>query len=155
MTTLNKLVLLLGFVVLACHIEKSSSVYLFDTKNLHPPPQKPSVFRSKGELLAYLNKLNQYYAVAGRPRFGKRSWSPASVDDLDNAADLAENVNSDDNNSEYDDEYFMRLIPSNYARQQQQQTNRNQMSNYAADNNGNSHRLRLLNKLLREASRSD
>ena len=35
-------------------------------------PEKPSVFRNKQELINYISRLNKYYGIAGRARFGKR-----------------------------------------------------------------------------------
>ncbi|XP_042234278.1 uncharacterized protein LOC121874252 [Homarus americanus] len=35
-------------------------------------PNRPSMFKSPVELRQYLDALNAYYAIAGRPRFGKR-----------------------------------------------------------------------------------
>jgi len=37
-----------------------------------------AVLRSQGDMLKYLNYINQYYAIRGRPRFGKRSWESES-----------------------------------------------------------------------------
>ncbi|BES97996.1 Pancreatic hormone peptide [Nesidiocoris tenuis] len=36
-------------------------------------PARPKTFDSPDDLRTYLNQLGQYYAVAGRPRFGKRT----------------------------------------------------------------------------------
>ncbi|BHF78877.1 hypothetical protein SprV_0602199400 [Sparganum proliferum] len=33
-------------------------------------PRKPKSFRSVGHLVRYLAKLNEYYILFGRPRFG-------------------------------------------------------------------------------------
>ena len=41
--------------------------------DLPPPPIKPEKFTSKQQLKEYLVKLHEYYAIIGRPRFGKRS----------------------------------------------------------------------------------
>ncbi|XP_029647179.2 uncharacterized protein LOC115221105 [Octopus sinensis] len=35
------------------------------------PPNRPSEFRSPEELRKYLKALNEYYAIVGRPRFGR------------------------------------------------------------------------------------
>ena len=35
------------------------------------PPQKPEKFATKQELKDYMVKLHDYYAVIGRPRFGR------------------------------------------------------------------------------------
>ncbi|XP_073981403.1 pro-neuropeptide Y-like [Rhodnius prolixus] len=36
-------------------------------------PARPKSFASPDDLRTYLDQLGQYYAVAGRPRFGKRA----------------------------------------------------------------------------------
>ena len=54
-------------------------------------PERPVVFRNKAELMNYLKRLNEFYAIVGRPRFGKRSSS--SLDDYlsdENFEDLVE-----------------------------------------------------------------
>jgi hypothetical protein len=48
--------------------------------DLPPPPQKPDRFTSKQQLKDYLVKLHEYYAIIGRPRFGRRS-SPSIPND--------------------------------------------------------------------------
>ncbi|XP_064594495.1 pro-neuropeptide Y-like isoform X2 [Liolophura sinensis] len=35
------------------------------------PPDRPTEFRSPNELRRYLKALNEYYAIVGRPRFGR------------------------------------------------------------------------------------
>ena len=39
--------------------------------DLPPPPPKPERFTSKQQLKEYLVKLHEYYAIIGRPRFGR------------------------------------------------------------------------------------
>lgn len=39
--------------------------------DLPPPPAKPERFTSKQQLKDYLVKLHEYYAIIGRPRFGR------------------------------------------------------------------------------------
>lgn len=39
--------------------------------DLPPPPTKPERFTSKQQLKEYLVKLHEYYAIIGRPRFGR------------------------------------------------------------------------------------
>jgi hypothetical protein len=34
------------------------------------PPAKPAIFRTVEELDDYLQRLNEYYTIIGRPRFG-------------------------------------------------------------------------------------
>jgi hypothetical protein len=36
-------------------------------------PDRPLTFKNKQDLMKYIKKVNEYYAIAGRPRFGKRS----------------------------------------------------------------------------------
>lgn len=55
-------ILLLTQLLIVCHSEL-----------LIRPPVRPSTFRSPAELKEYLTKLNTYYDIVGRPRFGKRS----------------------------------------------------------------------------------
>ncbi|KAK6182415.1 hypothetical protein SNE40_010115 [Patella caerulea] len=45
------------------------------------PPDRPSEFRSPDELRRYLKALNEYYAIVGRPRFG-RSVNKRSADNF-------------------------------------------------------------------------
>jgi len=42
------------------------------------PPQRPSDFEDPDKLRDYLQALNDYIAVAGRPRFGRRSHAKRS-----------------------------------------------------------------------------
>ncbi|KAK7082880.1 hypothetical protein SK128_003332 [Halocaridina rubra] len=42
-----------------------------------PYPSRPNIFKSPVELRQYLDALNAYYAIAGRPRFGKRGDAPS------------------------------------------------------------------------------
>ncbi|KAL8612946.1 hypothetical protein ACOMHN_001029 [Nucella lapillus] len=47
------------------------------------PPDRPQEFRSPGELRRYLKALNEYYAIVGRPRFGRSvSTNKRSVEEL-------------------------------------------------------------------------
>jgi hypothetical protein len=55
-------------------------------------PDKPSVFKNKQELVNYLKKMNEYYAIVGRARFGKRS----SSFDSDTHQDIFSMLNSKD-----------------------------------------------------------
>lgn len=63
------------------------------------PPPVPAKFDTPHDVQRYLNQLHNYYMVVGRPRFGKRGYSPDTfpylknnkVEDLDNgeASDLS------------------------------------------------------------------
>ena len=44
--------------------------------DLPPPPAKPDRFTSKQQLKEYLVKLHEYYAIIGRPRFGRSYLLP-------------------------------------------------------------------------------
>ncbi|XP_041372365.1 pro-neuropeptide Y-like [Gigantopelta aegis] len=44
------------------------------------PPNRPSEFKSPDQLRQYLKALNEYYAIVGRPRFG-RSAHRRSIND--------------------------------------------------------------------------
>ncbi|XP_014681459.1 PREDICTED: pro-neuropeptide Y-like isoform X2 [Priapulus caudatus] len=56
------------FVVIMC---RSTMVAAGD---MPLPPQRPGVFKTPHQLRTYLQKLNEYYAIVGRPRFGKRTF---------------------------------------------------------------------------------
>ncbi|CAH8536825.1 unnamed protein product [Schistosoma rodhaini] len=36
------------------------------------PPERPFIFETPEALRTYLHKLNEYFAIIGRPRFGRR-----------------------------------------------------------------------------------
>lgn len=40
----------------------------------------PIVFKNRQELMSYLKKLNEYYGIVGRPRFGKRTLESIDLD---------------------------------------------------------------------------
>lgn len=47
------------------------------------PPDRPTEFRNPGELRRYLKALNEYYAIVGRPRFGRSvNTNKRALDDL-------------------------------------------------------------------------
>jgi hypothetical protein len=50
------------------------------------PPERPREFRNPSELRQYLKELNEYYAIMGRPRFGKRN-GPAGLTDYLSSSD--------------------------------------------------------------------
>ena len=58
----------LALIAISCaEANDSDSQY----SNLPPPPLKPDRFTSKQQLKEYLVKLHEYYAIIGRPRFGR------------------------------------------------------------------------------------
>jgi len=42
-----------------------------------PPPPRPDKFKTREQLKKYLQEVHQYYAIIGRPRFGRQV--PSSV----------------------------------------------------------------------------
>lgn len=56
---------------------------------VHP---QPFMFKNRQELMNYLKKLNEYYAIVGRPRFGKRSYN----DDGDFSNEAASDEDQED-----------------------------------------------------------
>lgn len=46
------------------------------------PPERPREIRHPNELRQYLKELNEYYAIMGRPRFGKRNGATGYSDYL-------------------------------------------------------------------------
>ncbi|CAF1527672.1 unnamed protein product [Rotaria sp. Silwood1] len=41
-----------------------------------PPPPRPERFHSREELKRYLQLVHEYYAIIGRPRFGRSTVQP-------------------------------------------------------------------------------
>jgi hypothetical protein len=62
------LLLVLGCLVLCGLVESVRSMSNDD--DLSGFPERPNVFRSPQELKEYLRALNEYFAIAGRPRYG-------------------------------------------------------------------------------------
>ncbi|CAL1533953.1 unnamed protein product [Lymnaea stagnalis] len=48
------------------------------TEAMLTPPERPEEFKNPNELRKYLKALNEYYAIVGRPRFGKRNGARLS-----------------------------------------------------------------------------
>lgn len=71
-------------------------------------PERPIVFKNKAELMSYLKKLNEYYAVVGRPRFGKRGYSGENFDEE------VESTNDDDQIDT--DQYVRNYLRNRYMR---------------------------------------
>nr|WIU44171.1 conotoxin precursor unclassified superfamily [Conus ebraeus] len=47
------------------------------------PPERPQVFQRPEDLVNYLKALNEYYAIVGRPRFGRSvNTNKRSVEEL-------------------------------------------------------------------------
>lgn len=71
--------------------------------DLPPPPEKPEKFTSKQQLKEYLVKLHEYYAIIGRPRFGrsfpfisqKQKLSDSNMLPSSHKAELNENFSSE------------------------------------------------------------
>lgn len=68
----NISILFVSFLVI---ISLCKSVHAVENQysDLPPPPAKPERFTSKQQLKDYLVKLHEYYAIIGRPRFGRSS----------------------------------------------------------------------------------
>ena len=60
------LISLVVMISLACYVNADGQY-----SDLPPPPTKPDRFTSKQQLKEYLVKLHEYYAIIGRPRFGR------------------------------------------------------------------------------------
>lgn len=79
----NKLLIVACLAVIVCTAYSASvraSAESFNSaqySDLPPPPPKPEKFTSKQQLKEYLIKLHEYYAIIGRPRFG-RSYPSAA-----------------------------------------------------------------------------
>ncbi|UJR31878.1 hypothetical protein I4U23_019352 [Adineta vaga] len=55
------------FTVVAIQIAQTLSAYT----DVPPPPTRPERFHSREELKRYLQLVHEYYAIIGRPRFGR------------------------------------------------------------------------------------
>ena len=66
-------------------------------EKLEGAPERPKIFRSKHELVEYINKINNYYGVVGRPRFGKRVLTNRGLNEIENDSkqDSLNNMPSD------------------------------------------------------------
>jgi len=68
MMTVRLSTLLLVVAVLLCTMAVSSVRSEAINEDLTGFPERPNVFRSPDELKEYLRALNEYFAIAGRPR---------------------------------------------------------------------------------------
>ncbi|CAF3855257.1 unnamed protein product [Rotaria sordida] len=55
------------FIFLAIHTAQVLSGFT----DVPPPPPRPERFHSREELKRYLQLVHEYYAIIGRPRFGR------------------------------------------------------------------------------------
>ncbi|CAF0767091.1 unnamed protein product [Adineta steineri] len=55
------------FIVIAIQMAGILSVFT----DVPPPPTRPERFHSREELKRYLQLVHEYYAIIGRPRFGR------------------------------------------------------------------------------------
>lgn len=76
------------------------------------PDRQPLVFKNRLDLMNYLKKLNEYYAIVGRPRFGKRaSWSWSNGDDVNDSSASAPNYSQDSTEDQSNDgQWTSRLV---------------------------------------------
>lgn len=76
------------------------------------PDRQPLVFKNRADLMNYLKKLNEYYAIVGRPRFGKRaSWSWSNGDDVNDSSAPAPNDSQDSTEDQSNDgQWTSRLV---------------------------------------------
>ena len=83
-----------NFLILLVLLSAISEVCL---EQLEGAPERPKIFRSKHELVEYINKINNYYGVVGRPRFGKRVPKNRGLNEMENDSkqDSLNNMPSD------------------------------------------------------------
>jgi Pancreatic hormone peptide len=60
-------VFVVAFIVLSCISSIAQSAV--DDDDLAGFPERPNIFRNPDELKEYLRALNEYFAIAGRPRY--------------------------------------------------------------------------------------
>ncbi|XP_067004687.2 uncharacterized protein [Anabrus simplex] len=77
MQTSVNVLLAIAFCLLLTIVMPCYSDPLPREQNNGSRPVRPKVFSSPEELRKYLDDLSDYYAYAGRPRFGKRLAPPA------------------------------------------------------------------------------
>lgn len=65
-----------------------------EAQDMTGPPPRPDVFRNPQELRDYLKALNEYFAIVGRPRFG-RSVSKRSTYSFKRNANSFNNLDMD------------------------------------------------------------
>ena len=63
----TQLALVIVAVVLLCCVSMIAHAAV-DDDDLAGFPERPSIFRNPEELKEYLRALNEYFAIAGRPR---------------------------------------------------------------------------------------
>uniref|UniRef100_A0A0B6YRT3 Neuropeptide Y n=1 Tax=Arion vulgaris TaxID=1028688 RepID=A0A0B6YRT3_9EUPU len=73
---MHKFVVVLLLVIAVAIMEVTCSTQMLS------PPERPREFRNPNELRQYLKELNEYYAIMGRPRFGKRNLATGYSDYL-------------------------------------------------------------------------
>jgi hypothetical protein len=114
----NSIVLLcaVGVCLLSLSDRGSEAKSLMQKKNAALTAEKsdrPLTFKTKQDLLKYIKKVNEHYAIAGRPRFGKRSsndwFSAEDTDDSDISneeeafVDRLSSMLHDSNHNRYED----------------------------------------------------
>lgn len=75
------------------------------------PDRQPLVFKNRADLMNYLKKLNEYYAIVGRPRFGKRaSWSWSNGDDVNDLSSVPNYSQDSTEDQSNDGQWTSRLV---------------------------------------------
>ncbi|CAF1166763.1 unnamed protein product [Rotaria sp. Silwood1] len=66
------------FILMSIQVVQTLSAF----SDVPPPPVRPERFNSREELKRYLQLVHEYYAIIGRPRFGRSLFQPrTSLDD--------------------------------------------------------------------------
>lgn len=69
------LIFLIFLATIFCEL---STAKRFDLADI---PKKPDIFRSREEIIQYIIKLNEFFGVVGRPRYGKRGLDPMASEE--------------------------------------------------------------------------
>ena len=115
----NKLLLVACLAVVVCMAYSASvraSSELFNSaqySDLPPPPPKPEKFTSKQQLKEYLIKLHEYYAIIGRPRFG-RSYPSAKLIESANDSNEVNESSAEILNNGVPDRLIIELMDENH-----------------------------------------
>ena len=73
---------IVAFIMLASYV----CLYVSADSNMPLPPIMPIKFTTKEEVLEFWTKINEYYAIIGRPKFG-RSFASVAKKSLVNEQD--------------------------------------------------------------------
>ena len=66
-------IFVVAFIMLSCI--STIALSAVDDDDLAGFPERPNIFRNPDELKEYLRALNEYFAIAGRPRYVRKLYT--------------------------------------------------------------------------------